>query len=127
MTKELNFNKADIEAENMAFYEWQESLKADKYKTWHGYFLKGGNSTYIGIISGKAQYQFKFKDVDFAEARRHIKFKHFRTNLDDGLTVFDKAILSDCRKLAENRWREDCGLDYQVTSQVTSQVKEQGR
>lgn len=27
MTKELNFNKSDIEAENMAFYEWQEALK----------------------------------------------------------------------------------------------------
>ena len=119
MTKELNFNKADIDEGNMTFYQWQEDMKPQQFKTWHAYFLKGGNSTYIGLISGKASYQFTFEDMDFTTARRHLKFKHLRTNLDDGLTVFDKNILQDCRKLAENAWHKDCGLGYQV--------KEQGR
>ena len=131
MTKELNFNKADIQAGNMDFYRWQEEMKPGSMKTWFAYFMRGGHSTYIGLISGDKEYQFTFHDMGFDEARRHLKFKHLRTNLDDGLTMFDRAMLKDCRRIAENAWKKDCGLGYQVagqvTSQVTSQVKEQGR
>jgi len=114
MTKELNFNKADIDRENMEFYRWQEQLKTRDYRTWYSYFLKGGNNTYIGLKTGKAEYQFTFQDMDFATARRHLKFKHLRTNLDDNLTIFDKAMLKDCRRIAENGWKKDCGLGYQI-------------
>lgn len=119
MTKELNFNKADINAENMAFYEWQESLKTKDYRTWYCYLMKGGLNTYAGLRTGKVEYQFTFEHMTIDEARRHLKFKHLRTNLDDGLTMFDRAMLKDCRRIAENAWYKDCGLGYRV--------KEQGR
>lgn len=59
-----------------------------------------------------------FERMAIDEARRHLKFKHLRTNLDDGLTMFDKAMLKDCRRIAENAWKKDCGLGYQVKEQV---------
>ena len=118
MTKELNFNIDDIRAENEDFYRWKEEMEK-RGKTWFAYLLRGGNSTYVGLLSGKQKFTFKFGNMDFAETRQRLKFQNLRTNLDDGLTVFDKNILQDCRKLAENAWHKDCGLSYQV--------KEQGR
>jgi hypothetical protein len=119
MSKELNFNKADIDRENMEFYKWQEQIKTRDYRTWYGYLMKGGLNTYVGLRTGKTEYLFTFEYMTMEEARRHLKFKHLRTNLDDGLTIFDKAMLKDCRRSAENGWKKDCGLGYQV--------KEQGR
>jgi len=114
MTKELNFNLADIRAGNEDFYRWNEEMKQGSLKTWHAYFLRGGNNTYIGLTSGKSEFLFTFKDMNFDEARRHLKFKHLRTNLHDNLTIFDKAMLKDCRRIAENGWKKDCGLSYQI-------------
>lgn len=119
MTKELNFNKADIDRENMEFYEWQESLKTKDYRTWYCYLMKGGLNTYAGLRTGKVEYQFTFEHMTIDEARRHLKFKHLRTNFDSNLTMFDWAMLKDCRRIAENAWYKDCGLGYRV--------KEQGR
>lgn len=119
MTKELNFNLADIQAGNMDFYRWQEEMKPGSMKTWYAYLMKGGLNTYIGLRTGKVEYQFTFEHMTIDEARRHLKFKHLRTNLDDGLTMFDRAMLKDCRRIAENAWYKDCGLGYRV--------KEQGR
>jgi hypothetical protein len=117
MTKELNFNIDDIRAENADFYRWKEEMEK-RDKTWFAYLLRGGNSTYVGLTTADLKYTIKFENMNFDEARRRLKFNHLRTNLDDGLTVFDKNILQDCRKLAENAWHKDCGLGYQVTSQV---------
>lgn len=109
----------NLEFENQTFYQWMEELKPKEARTWYSYFLKGGNSTYVGLTTADLKYTIKFENMRFDEARRRLKFNHLRTNLDDGLTVFDKNILQDCRKLAENAWHKDCGLGYRV--------KEQGR
>lgn len=58
MTKELNFNKADIEAENMAFYEWQESLKAKGYKVAE---IKGYEGKYYVGSNGDIVRKYKKK------------------------------------------------------------------
>lgn len=103
----------DLEFENKTFYEWMEDLKRNK-NTWFAYLLRGGCSTYVGLLSGDQKFTFKFENMDFKETRQRLKFNNLRTNLDEHLTVFDKNLLQDCRKLAENRWHKDCGLGYQV-------------
>lgn len=109
----------NLEFENQTFYQWMEELKSNDLRTWFAYLMRGGNSTFVGLKTGKSEFLFTFKDMGFDEARRHLKFKHLRTNLDDGLTMFDRAMLKDCRRIAENAWYKDCGLGYRV--------KEQGR
>lgn len=91
--------------------ECQEQFKS---KTWYCYLMKGGLNTYAGLRTGNTEYQFTFEHMIIDEARIRLKFKNLRTNFDDGLTMFDKDMLKDCHRIAENAWYKDCGLGYRV-------------
>lgn len=120
MTKELNFNKAEIEYNNNTFCQWMEEMKGGNGKTWYANFMRGGNKIYVGVISGKSHFRFAFPDKDFATSRRRLKFNNLRTAIDDiQRTPFDEAMFKDCYRLAYSLYAEDSGL--------VRRVKEQGR
>lgn len=90
------------------------------FRTWYAYFLRGGNTTYVALKSGKEEYVIPYPNMSFDEAKRRVKKKHLYSNLDKNVNMFAKAMIEDCRKLAEARWRKDTG-------QLKSQVKTGGR
>lgn len=98
-----------LEEENKRFEEWANSVT-----TAHCYFMRGANKVYAGLISGGESWCFRFNGMTIDEARRRIKIKGLRTNKDEHQTVFDKAILDDCRKLCKREYKIDVGLGYQV-------------
>lgn len=88
----------------------------------YGYFLERGNATYVGIVLDKSKYCFKFYGMNSKKALGHIHFTNFITNLDKYIREEDTAVLEDCRKLTEDRWHKDCGLDYQVKEKINEKA-----
>ena len=115
MTKELNFNKDDIDRENQAFYEWNEQVKMDS-KTWYGYFFKGDNTVYVAITTGSEEHVLPYPNMNFDEAKRRVKLRYFYHNLDGTEhRGFAKDMIEHCRFMAEEKWRKDTGRVMPIT------------
>lgn len=78
-------------------------------KVWHLYLMKGGNSTYVGLVSGETEWSRGYPKENFDSVLRRMRrcLTNVRTNLDKDKTPFDEWILGRCRELAEEKYNED--------------------
>lgn len=84
-------------------------------KTYYGYLVNRSNITYIGLITGRERWTFRFRGMSVEEAHSRLKFQHLRTNVNiEKPTLFDKAMFESCKLLCEKAYKIDVGLAYQV-------------
>lgn len=96
-------------------------------KVWHAYLKRGGNTTYVGMVSGKEKRAYPYPNENFERVMWLLRkeYPDIRTNLDKDKTEFDEWVLEDCRNLAEELYRKDfCEMSEEEKAAISDENKQ---